>query len=63
MTKKHVDNFYNDVHGKLIPIKTEMIVYDRKSMIAGTFDILFYNIKSKNFKYGIIKQIKILHLK
>lgn len=50
MTKKHVDKFYNDVHGKLIPIKTEMIIYDRESLIAGMFDILFYNIKAKEFQ-------------
>lgn len=50
ITKKHVDNFYNDVHGKLIPIRIEYVVYDKKSMIAGTLDILFYNIKMHEFQ-------------
>jgi len=50
ITKKHVDKFYNDVHGKLIPIRTEMIVYDKESLIGGMLDILFYNIKAKEFQ-------------
>jgi hypothetical protein len=49
-TKKHVDNFYNDVKGKLIPIRTEMVVYDKESLIGGMLDILFYNIKAKQFQ-------------
>ncbi len=49
-TKMHVDNFYNDVHGKLIPIRTEYVVYDEESMIAGMLDILFYNVKMKEFQ-------------
>jgi len=50
ITKKHVDNFYNDVKGKLIPIRTEMIVYDQESLIGGMLDILFYNVKLKQFQ-------------
>ena len=50
ITKKHVDNFYNDVRGKLIPIRTEMVVYDQESLIAGMLDILFYNVKAKEFQ-------------
>lgn len=50
ITKKHVDNFYNDVRGKLIPVRTEMIVFDRESMIGGMLDILFYNVKMKQFQ-------------
>jgi hypothetical protein len=50
MTKKHVDKFYKDTHGKLIPIKTEMVIYDRESLIAGMFDILFYNVKANEFQ-------------
>ena len=49
-TKKHVDRFYSDVHNKLIPIRTEMVVYDKESMIGGMLDILFYNIKAKEFQ-------------
>jgi len=33
-TKGHVDKFYNDSHGKLIPVRTEFVVYDRESLIA-----------------------------
>jgi hypothetical protein len=45
ITKKHVDQFYNDVQGKLIPVRTEMVVYDKESLIAGMLDVLFYNVK------------------
>jgi hypothetical protein len=31
-------------------------------MIAGMLEFLFYNVKMKEFKFGIGKQIKILHL-
>ncbi|MEI6297938.1 MAG: hypothetical protein WCO84_09985 [bacterium] len=50
ITKKHVDKFYIDVQGKLIPIRTEMVVYDKESLIAGMLDILFYNVKMKEFQ-------------
>jgi len=50
ITKKHVDKFYTDVHNKLIPIRTEMVVYDKESLIGGMLDILFYNIKTKEFQ-------------
>jgi hypothetical protein len=49
-TKKHVDKFYNDVQGRLIPIRTEMVVYDKESLIAGMLDVLFYNVKMKEFQ-------------
>lgn len=50
ITKKHVNKFYNDVHGKLIPIRTEMVVYDKESLIAGMLDMLFYNEKQGIFQ-------------
>lgn len=50
ITRKHVDNFYNDVQGKLIPIRTEMIVYDSDSLIGGMLDMLFYNVKMKELQ-------------
>ena len=50
ITKNHVDNFYNDVQGKLIPVRTEMIIYDSESLIGGMLDILFYNVKTKQFQ-------------
>lgn len=63
ITKKHVDKFYNDVKGKLIPIRTEMVVYDRESLIGGMLDILFYNIKAKEFQIWDNKTNKKLSLK
>jgi len=50
ITKKHVDKFYSDVRGKLIPIRTEFVVYDRESLVGGMLDILFYNVKTKEFQ-------------
>jgi len=50
ITKKHVDKFYSDVHDKLIPVRTEMVVYDPESLIGGMLDILFYNIKTGEFQ-------------
>jgi hypothetical protein len=44
-TKKHVDQFYDDVQGKLIPIRTEFVIFDRESLIGGMLDMLFYNVK------------------
>lgn len=50
ITKKHVDKFLNDSKGKLIPIKTELIVYDKESLIGGMCDVLFYNVKANEFQ-------------
>jgi hypothetical protein len=49
-TKKHVDKFYADVHDKLIPIKTEFVVFDRETQIGGMLDILFYNVKKREIQ-------------
>ena len=62
-TKKHVDKFYNDVHGKLIPIRTEFVVYDRESLIGGMLDMLFYNVKAGEFQIWDYKTNKNLSLK
>ena len=50
ITKKHVDRFYNDVQGKLIPVRTEMIICDKESLVGGMLDMLFYNVKMKKFQ-------------
>jgi len=50
ITKKHVDNFYNDVQGKLIPIRAEMILCDKESLIGGMLDMLFWNTETKQFE-------------
>ena len=49
-TKKLVDKFYETVKNVLIPIKTELVVFDEEFMIAGMVDMLFYNLKSKQFE-------------
>jgi hypothetical protein len=49
-TKKHVEAFYKAVQGKLIPIRTEFVVYDRESLIGGMLDMLFYNVKAREFQ-------------
>lgn len=50
ITKQHVDNFYDKVKDVLIPIKTELVVYDEEFQVAGMVDMLFYNRKSKKFE-------------
>lgn len=50
LTKKHVDRFHSDVQGKLIPIRTEFVIYDKESGIAGMLDMLFYNVRMKEFQ-------------
>jgi hypothetical protein len=62
ITKKHVDKFHKDVKDKLIPIRTEMIVYDKESLIGGMLDMLFYNVKAKEFQIWDHKTNKKLSL-
>lgn len=50
ITQKHVNNFYKDVQNKLIPVRTEMILYDKDSLIGGMLDMLFYNVKTGEFQ-------------
>lgn len=50
ITKNHVDNFYRDSLNKLIPIKTELVVYDTEALIGGMVDMLFYNVKKNEFQ-------------
>jgi hypothetical protein len=50
ITKKHVDNFLRLSKNKLIPIKTELVVYDKESKIAGMVDLLFYNVKENELQ-------------
>lgn len=49
-TKGYVDNFYRICKNKLIPIKTEFIVYDKQYLVGGMVDILFWNIKESEFQ-------------
>ena len=50
IVKTYVDNFYNDSFGKLIPIKTEFVVFDEEWELAGMMDILFWNVKKQCFQ-------------
>lgn len=49
-TKQHVDKFYNDSFGKLMPIKAELVIYDEIALIGGMVDMLFYNIRAGEFQ-------------
>lgn len=49
-SKAHVDKFYHFSQGRLIPIKTELVVCDKEYGIGGMVDLLFYNIKAKEFQ-------------
>ena len=48
--KKHVDKFYRFSQGRLIPVKTELVVFDREYGIGGMVDLLFWNIKAQEFQ-------------
>ncbi len=50
ITKRHVDNFHKIAKNKLIPIKTECIIYDEESMVGGMFDMLFYNVTKNEYQ-------------
>lgn len=50
ITKKQVDSFYKDSFNKLLPIKTEFVVYDIEAMIAGMIDMIFYNVKMQEYQ-------------
>lgn len=50
ISRRHADNFYRDTFGKLIPIKTEFVMYDKETHIGGMLDILFYNVKMNEFQ-------------
>lgn len=50
LTKKLVDEFKSDTVGRLIPIKTEYILYDKDSLVGGMMDMLFFNVKANEFQ-------------
>lgn len=43
---RQIDQFYNDVKNKLIPVRAEFVVGDKRMLICGMLDKLFYNIES-----------------
>lgn len=57
-----IDAFYNDSKGKLIPIRSELVVGDKERRLCGMIDQLFYNVKAKEFQiwdYKTNKEIKL----
>lgn len=62
IVKTYVDNFYNDSFGKLIPIKTEFVVFDEEWELAGMMDILFWNVKKQCFQIWDYKTNKEINL-
>ncbi|MFW5847631.1 MAG: hypothetical protein ACOCVF_01750 [bacterium] len=49
-TVNHINNFYKASYNKLIPIRTEMVVFDDEYGIGGMVDLLFYNLKAKEWQ-------------
>lgn len=59
--KQYIDKFYDDSIGRLIPIKSEMIVGDKDLKLCGMIDQLFYNVKEKEIQiwdYKTNKEIR-----
>ena len=50
ITKKHADSFIKASKDKLIPVKTELVVYDEESLIAGMADLLYYNVRENEYQ-------------
>ena len=48
--KNIIDKFYNDYINILIPIKTELVVYDEEYLLGGMVDLLVYNKKDKEYQ-------------
>jgi ATP-dependent exoDNAse (exonuclease V) beta subunit len=58
-----VDAFHRDSKGRLIPIKSEMIVGDKDRRICGMIDQLFYNVRAKEFQIWDYKTNKAINTK
>lgn len=41
-----IHKFHDDIKGKLLPIRSEIVIGDKDLLIAGMIDQLFYNLKS-----------------
>lgn len=50
ITKNHVDKFCADTKNKLIPVTTEIVMYDEESLVAGMADLIFWNVKAQEFQ-------------
>lgn len=60
---KIIDSFYNDSKGKLIPIRSELVIGDKKRRLCGMIDQLFYNVKAKEFQIWDYKTNKAITMK
>jgi hypothetical protein len=60
--KALVDKFYNDCFNKLIPIKTELVIYDAELGIGGMIDLLVYNVTTGEFQLWDYKTNKELSM-
>lgn len=60
---KIIDAFYNDSKGKLIPIRSELVVGDKKRRLCGMIDQLFYNVKAQEFQIWDYKTNKAITTK
>jgi len=48
--KQQFLNFYNLTFNKLIPVKCELIVYDKEYGLSGMIDLLVFNVKSGKYQ-------------
>lgn len=46
----HMNRFIADIRGKMIPIKSELVIGSKNYMVCGMIDQIFYNLKSKQFE-------------
>jgi ATP-dependent exoDNAse (exonuclease V) beta subunit len=60
---KIVDNFYDDSKGRLIPIRSELVIGDKVRRLCGMIDQLFYNVKAKEFQIWDYKTNKAITTK
>lgn len=47
---KYFDKFYEDSKKSLIPIRSEVVVFDRELMISGMLDQIFWNEKMQEYQ-------------
>jgi hypothetical protein len=50
VTLQQADAFVEMSKNRLIPIKVEYVVYDEELLLAGMVDMLFYNVKMREFQ-------------
>lgn len=48
--QSYADQFHSDVTGKLIPIRTELVIGDKEIGLCGMVDMLFWNEKAQEYQ-------------